>query len=281
MMNTNLLLNLVITSASAEGGGGHPEIPNAITIVTKYILKNGPTHDFLHHYETQIYFVVILAIVSFGFAFLCRNLTKVPGRTQAAIELLFGGLYDFFSTIIGYKYARFYVPFIGSLFIFIWSMNMAGMVPGFKSPTASPITTFSLAICVFIVVQITGIFVLGPKKYIMHLLQDPEDIVGWMLCPLFFVLHVIGEIAKPISLALRLFGNVTGEDILAGVVLMLGVGMGTLTLFNIGNMNFAIGVPLHFPIFFLMILFGTIQALVFALLSAIYIMMFLPHEEHH
>ena len=87
-------------------------------------------------------------------------------------------------------------------------------------------------------------------------------------------MHIIGELAKPFSLALRLFGNITGEDIL--VAAFVGLGLAALSVFNS-----PIGLPLNVPFILLGILLSTIQALVFTLLSTIYILMMLPHEEHH
>ena len=84
-------------------------------------------------------------------------------------------------------------------------------------------------------------------------------------------MHIIGELAKPFSLSLRLFGNITGEDTLIAVFIMLGISV----------MAFSpVGLPLQIPFYFLGLLLSTIQALVFALLSTIYILLMLPHEEH-
>ena len=98
----------------------------------------------------------------------------------------------------------------------------------------------------------------------------------WVLSPLMFVIHIIGELAKPLSLSLRLFGNITGEDILIFIFVGLGVGMLSFS-------HLPIGVPLQVPFYFLALLTGFIQALVFMLLSTIYFAMMLPHdeEEHH
>ena len=86
-------------------------------------------------------------------------------------------------------------------------------------------------------------------------------------------LHIIGELAKPLSLSLRLFGNVTGEDVLIVIFVTLGIGM-------LAFMNLPIGVPLQVPFYFLAILTSTIQALVFMLLSTVYFLMMMPHDEH-
>ena len=97
--------------------------------------------------------------------------------------------------------------------------------------------------------------------------------IGWILVPLMFPLHVIGELAKPLSLSLRLFGNIFGEDSLIAVFATLGV-------LAISFLHIPIGVPFQVPFVFLALLTGTIQALVFTLLSTIYFALVLPHEFH-
>jgi F-type H+-transporting ATPase subunit a len=94
------------------------------------------------------------------------------------------------------------------------------------------------------------------------------------MVPLMLPLHVIGEIARPVSLSLRLFGNIMGEDVLIAAF----TGLGVMTLAAVGS---PVGIPLEFPFIFLGLLLSTIQALVFTLLSAIYFSQMLPHEEEH
>ena len=102
----------------------------------------------------------------------------------------------------------------------------------------------SLALVVFIYVQITGFRKLGVGGYFYHLVGSPTDVMGWCLVPLMLPLHVIGELAKPVSLSLRLFGNIMGEDVLIAVF----TGLGVLTLSAIKS---PIGIPLEFPFIFL------------------------------
>ncbi|MEK7775655.1 MAG: F0F1 ATP synthase subunit A, partial [Candidatus Zixiibacteriota bacterium] len=124
---------------------------------------------------------------------------------------------------------------------------------------------------VFLYAQYTGMSRLGVKGYFDHLIGQPRDLMGWAIVPLIFPIHVIGEFAKPFSLALRLFGNITGEDILVAAF----VGLGITALSFVGS---PVGLPLHIPFILLGILLSTIQALVFTLLSTIYILMMLPHD---
>ncbi len=152
-------------------------------------------------------------------------------------------------------------------------MNLAGLVPGLKSPTSRFEMTGALGLVVFFFVQWTGVQRLGLKGYVDHLIGQPRDAVGWILSPLMLFIHGIGEIVKPLSLALRLFGNIMGEDTLLGVFVTLGA-------LCFAWSHLPLGIPLHLPFVLLALIFSTVQALVFTMLSMIYIYMMLPHEEH-
>jgi F-type H+-transporting ATPase subunit a len=182
-------------------------------------------------------------------------------------------MYNFLETILG-RDTKTYLPFLGTLFFYILAMNFLGIIPGGFSPSTSLSITASLAILVFLYAQYTGISRLGIVGYLDHLAGQPRDVIGWCLVVLMLPMHIIGEFAKPFSLALRLFGNITGEDIL--VAAFVGLGITALSF-----MHSPIGLPLNIPFILLGILLSTIQALVFTLLSTIYILMMLPHEEHH
>jgi F-type H+-transporting ATPase subunit a len=168
------------------------------------------------------------------------------------------------------------VPFLGTLFIFILVMNYAGLVPFLKSPTANLNTTLAMATCVFLYVQWTGIRSFGLLGYLDHLAGSPRDLVGFVLIPLMLPLHIVGELVKPMSLSLRLFGNITGEDVLLAVFVGLGVGLAGVFVHGA-----PFGIPIQAIVYPLLLIFGFIQALVFTLLSTIYFYMMLPHEEHH
>jgi F-type H+-transporting ATPase subunit a len=203
-----------------------------------------------------------------------RSMKLIPGRLQMAVESLIGGLDGFIRGVLGPDGGR-YVPFLGTLFIYIWLMNVMGLVPFLMSPTSKYHMTAALAATVFLYVQYTGFRRNGPGRYLFHLAGEPRDIIGWSMVPLMLPLHVIGEFAKPLSLSLRLFGNIFGEDTLIAVFAILGVGV-------LSFLNVPVGLPLHVPFVFLALLLGTIQALVFTLLSTIYFALVLPHEhEEH
>lgn len=171
---------------------------------------------------------------------------------EIACENILGLMQD----IIG-KDARKYFPLVGGLFIFIFINNVMGTIPGFVSPTGNINTTLALGVVVFVYFNYVGIKSQGFVKYLKHF---GGPIV--LLAPLMFVIEMIGILVRPVSLGLRLFGNMTGDH------LVLGIFSGL--------------VPLIVPILFLAlgIFVSFIQAFVFALLTTIYISLSLPHEEH-
>ncbi len=137
-----------------------------------------------------------------------------------------------------------YLPFVGTLFIFIATANLLAIVPEFHPPTSSLSTTAALAICVFIAVPFYGIRQQGVLGYLKHYL-DPS--------PIMLPFHIIGELSRTLALAVRLFGNVMSEGMIAAILLSIA--------------------PLFFPIVMkaLGLLTGLIQAYIFAILAMVYI----------
>jgi F-type H+-transporting ATPase subunit a len=258
---------LMLASGGGEeqsGGGGAPHLPNAIHYLSKYI---GSWADewvnVIYAFAVAIFLIIVAMSVY-------RKRQMIPGPFQNAIEMMVEGMYNFIHSILGDD-AKKYVPFLGSLFFYILVNNWIGMIPLGHSPSTSLNITASLAIVVFLYAQWTGISRLGIGGYLHHMAGSPADVISWCMVPLLFPLHIIGELAKPFSLALRLFGNITGEDTLIAVFVGLGVAI----------LSFSpVGVPLQIPFYFLGLLLSTIQALVFTLLSTIYILLMRPHEEH-
>jgi F-type H+-transporting ATPase subunit a len=203
---------------------------------------------------------------------------RKPGLLQNIVESLLGGLRDFYRGIMGH-HAHQFAPFLITMFLFIWANNVAVLVPGLKSPDSSFRTTIALALTTFIYARYHNIKALGLKGYLFHLMGSPQGTIMWVMSPLFLLLELIGEVIKPLSLGLRLFGNILGEDKLLAVFLGLGMLIGWLLLGK--PEHIWIGVPLHLPFFFLVVLLSTIQAVVFTTLAAIYILLMMPHDEHH
>jgi F-type H+-transporting ATPase subunit a len=162
--------------------------------------------------------------------------------------------------------SRRYLPLIGTLFIYIFLMNLGGIIPLWTSPTANINITFAMAICVFLYVQYEGIRVNGLKGYINHFVGEPK----W-LAPLNFPLHVIGEIVRPISLSVRLFGNIFGEDTVIAVLIALVAPL--VIPFNV--------IPLQLPMLLLACFTAFVQAMVFSILTCVYIAGATSHEDGH
>ena len=262
--------------AAAEGKGhasqGPQKFANVITVLSR-AFPNAEWAHFLHDYEAVIFsWLVGLLIILVAFI-ASRRPQMIPGKLQNLVESLVEGLYNFIAGIIGERHAKRFVPFLGTLGIYIWCMNLFGLIPFMDSPTSSLNVTFALAIVVFLYAQWIGIRGLGVLGYVDHLMGQPRNLAGWVLMPIMLPIHILGELAKPISLSCRLFGNVFGEDML----LVAFVSLGVMTL---AWSHLPIGLPLQLPFLVLALLTSTLQAMVFMVLSTIYILLMLPHEHH-
>jgi F-type H+-transporting ATPase subunit a len=259
---------------AAEHGaehGGAPELPNILHML---YLAFGETFHSWHHWENVIFgFVVLLFFCFISMRIYSKRNLRHPGKLQNLAEIAVEGLDNFFHSVLG-RHAERYTPFLGTLFVYILCMNLMGLVPFLKSPTSSLNITLSLALIVFVYVQFAGVRRLGPLKYVDHLMGEPRDVMGWVLVPLNLPIHILGELAKPVSLSLRLFGNITGEDVLIAAFTGLGIAL-------LAFMGSPVGVPLQVPFYFLAILTSTIQALVFTLLSTVYFALMMPHEKEN
>ena len=206
--------------------------------------------------------ILILSVVAIVAS---RKLSvRNPGRFQTALEFIVTSLDGFVRNIVGHE-AKTLTPIIGTVFIFILSLSLFGLVPGFTSPTANINTTVSLALMAFVLVQYFAISRQGIIKYLKHFVGEP----AW-LGPLMVPLHVIGELARPLSLSIRLFGNIFGEETVIAVLILIITSV-------LGNFL----VPLQFPMVLFAIFGGFIQALVFSMLVSIYIAVAVGgHEEH-
>lgn len=192
-----------------------------------------------------------------------RRMQKVPGTLQNLLELTVSGLFGFIEGIIGHD-GRKYAPFITTLFIYVLSLNLIGIVPGFKSPTSGLNMTLALGLSAFFYVQFQAVRVNGPIGYFKHFWGDP-----WWLGPLMFPIHVIGELAKPLSLSIRLFGNIFGEDKI--IVILAGMSPFLIKPW----LKF---VPIQFPMLCFAVFTSFIQALIFMVLTAGYLTVLISHE---
>ena len=213
--------------------------------VVKFFELIGFGH-FARAYPHVIYswFVMILLVI---FAFLAvRKIDMIPSRAQNIFEIIVSGIEEFMVDITGEEGRKFF-PLIATVFLYIATCNLLGLIPGFYPPTASINTTLSCALTVVIFTHVIGVKFHG-VKYIKHFLGPI-----WWLSPLILIIELIGHLARILSLSIRLFGNITGHELVLGI------------LFALAGAAFA---PL--PIMALGIFVALLQAFVFFLLSIIY-----------
>lgn len=195
---------------------------------------------------TEWCIIAVLAIVSL---IATHNLRERPGRLQNVIETGVEYLDNFFSGILGRKNARKYFFFLASLFVFIIASNYSGIIPGvgltkyLKAPTSALSVTLALGIVTFVFLQAAG-FKTGSKHYFSHFVKPVAVMLPLLL---------LDEFTKPASLALRLYGNIFGEETV------------TEELYGI----LPIGIPV--VMMALSVLFCAIQAVVFTMLTSIYL----------
>lgn len=156
--------------------------------------------------------------------------------------------------IIG-KSGRHFVPFFTFLFLFIFLNNFLGLLPGFTPATDNLNTTFAIGIISFVLYNVLGIKEQGVINYIKHFMGPI-----WWIAPLLFAIEVISHLFRPFTLGLRLMGNMTGDHTVLGAFLEL----------------VPIGVPVIFYCLGLFVCF--VQALVFTLLSMVYVSMAVAHN---
>jgi len=199
------------------------------------------------HIPPHVTYAVVVSLILLGLGTLAaRKISLVPTGAQNVFELIVGGLEDFMVEITGEEGRAFY-PYICTVFLFIMFCNLIGLIPGFLSPTANINTTLSLALCTFAYTHYLGIKYHG-AKYIKHFLGPIPA-----LAPLFLPIEIIGHFARVLSLTLRLFGNIMGEDLVLAILLFLA-GMFLAPL----------------PMMFLAVFTSVVQAFVFTLLSMMY-----------
>jgi F-type H+-transporting ATPase subunit a len=224
------------------------------------------SHHKINHHNIHIFSsALIVLFIIFATLLVHRKLKKAeerlvpePKTTLANIfEVSVEGILGLMEGIIGHD-ARKYFPLIGAVFIYIFLSNALGLIPGFLPPTDNINTNLAVSLTIFVYYTIMGIKAHGVVGYLKHFM-GPVLFLG----PLIAVIEIIGHIVRPVSLSLRLYGNILGDH------LVLGIFSGLVPLF----------VPIVFLALGLFVSF--IQAFVFSLLSTIYIGLATGHEEEH
>jgi len=226
----------------------HPSVWT--TLLAKLLHKD--LHEFAlydHVIASGIVFVILLAI-----ALIVKSKIKmIPGSLQQVIELAVEGLLGMLDENIG-KTGRKYMPLIGTLAFFIFVSNLMGMLPTFSASTANFNTTVACALIVFVYYNIEGLREHG-IGYVKHFMGPMP-----VLAPLMFPIEIISHLARPFSLGIRLFGNISGEH--------------TVTLVFYSMIPWLLPVPLMAIGLFAAFL----QTFVFIMLTQVYIAGAIAHD---
>ncbi len=202
-------------------------------------------HGFVEVNETIVTTWALMAVLVVTARLITRGLISdgPVSRWQAALELIVSTLVTQIEEV-GLPRARRYLPFIGTLFLFVAAASLATVLPGYEPPTGSLSTTAALAFCVFIAVPFFGIRQRGLRGYLRSYLEPT---------PLMLPFNLVSELTRTLALAVRLFGNMMSGAMILAILL-------TVT-------------PLLFPVVMsvLGLLTGMVQAYIFSVLAAVYI----------
>lgn len=201
--------------------------------------------------------LLVAALIVLVFAMLRAGLSMDrPGSLQHIFELIYHFLKEQAEENIGHGGIK-YLPFFGTLFLFILFANLLGIVPTFESPTMFPEVPFGLAILAFAYYNWAGMASQGVGRYLAHF-AGPMPI----LAPLMVPIEIISNLARPLSLTVRLYANMyAGEQVTLVFIKM------TLVVAPVVFM------ALH-------VFVGVLQAYVFTLLTMIYVAGAVAHDEH-
>ncbi|MEK6374194.1 MAG: F0F1 ATP synthase subunit A [Acidobacteriota bacterium] len=201
--------------------------------------------------------LLVLLISTVLFVTASRRISRDnPGPLQHMLEMLVGGLKGLLHDIIGHGSER-YLTIIGSFTVFIFISNIFGLFFFLQPPTSNTNTTFALSISAFLYYNIEGIRRQGVVKYLKHFMGP----VLW-LAPLMFIIEIIGNFARILSLGVRLFGNIFGEHTATGIFTGLVPVIAPMPMMALG-------------------IFGALlQTYVFIMLTTVYIAGAVAAEEH-
>lgn len=227
-------------------GGGLPHPLVYMDIVRHALHLNADWAYYVMHTWLAMAILFVLAFL------VSSRLQLVPGGLQNAFEMIIGGLEDFVVANIGEEGRRVF-PVLITLFLYILVSNYLGLIPGCDAPTANLNTIIPLAVFLFLYYNYHGIRKWG-FGYIKHFMGPVTA-----LAPLMLVLELISHFARPLSLSLRLFGNIRGEEIVLVLLFFLAPVFSTV------------------PMYFLFLLAKTIQAFIFFMLGTIYLQGAMDH----
>jgi len=194
---------------------------------------------------TIVFTWVLMLVLVAGSALATRRLATGSRRSrwQNMLEIIVTAIEEQIGEI-GLAEPRRYVPFVGTLFLFIGASSLSSVIPGFEPPTGSLSTTVALALCVFVAVPVFGIAARGVGGYLASYVQPTVIMLPF---------NIISEASRTLALAVRLFGNMMSGAMIVGILVSI--------------------TPLVFPVVMtaLGLLIGMVQAYIFAILATVYI----------
>ena len=217
-----------------------------------------PGHHLIPNYLVMT-LLIVLGFLVLGLVLRSRLSVENPSKFQIVLEDLVSGVAGLLDQWIGPKGRRF-LPLVGALGAFILVGNYLGLIPGFMAPTSNINVTFGCALTTWVYYHLQGIMAQGPINYIKHFAGPPGSPL-WMI-PIMFPIEIISHFSRILSLSLRLFGNIFGEEL---VIMILA----SIVPFII---------PL--PMMALGLITGGLQAFIFVLLSIIYLQGAVVVEHH-
>lgn len=206
--------------------------------------------------QTHVIMAILVVIfVPILFAILAKKPGMVPTPIQNIFEIYIQFIDNMIKENMGEK-GRKYFPLIAGIGLFVFFGNLLGMIPGFESPTANLNTTMALALLVFFIYNFEGIRENG-VSYFKHFLGPVPA-----MAPVFVIIELLSHLSRPVTLALRLFANMTGGELISVVLIML--------------------VPLliPMPVMLIHLIAVFLQTYVFVVLTTVYIAGAITHAEH-
>jgi F-type H+-transporting ATPase subunit a len=245
-----VLLGILLLPGTALAAGGH-EVFSWFQLLTSHVPQ----------YVLSAIMIAVLLVAVSAFSFAGKKTAElvIPEArltVRNVFELLVAFNVNLAEDIIGHKAKR-YIPLLATVFLFILFMNLLGLIPGFAPPTDKMNITVGLAVVIFLSTHYYGVKEHG-IAYFKHFLGPV-----WWMAPIMLPIEIVSHLARPLSLSLRLFGNITGDHLV--VAIFLG-----LVPFVVPSIFYGLGVFVSF-----------MQAFIFTVLSMIYISGAVALEEEH
>jgi F-type H+-transporting ATPase subunit a len=276
-------------------------LASALTLDAPTIFRSAQGEPFIEWLSNSIFVSAFVAAFIIWFARKAtKNMTVVPGPTQNFFEAVVQGLYDLIESIVGGHMVARVFSLLATLFIFIIVSNWFALMPGVGSigwgkessygfevtaPLLRPTTadmnmTLAMAVVFMFFWLYWSIGEVGVKGFISHIFGVKGGLTGFMaiaLIPIFLfvgLIEVVSMAFRPVSLSLRLFGNVFAGETLLTTMITLGKSLGLPQW-----MAYITSITIPIPFYFLEILVGLLQATVFMLLCSVYIQLSTSHDE--